>query len=143
MRTYSKRSLIALVLTLASVANAQTPNDIFRGARIAVTKDAVSDQGLVPIGGIPQWISVRGRHQSAPLLLFLHGGPGFTVSPVSYYYMRDWEEVFTVVQWDQRGAGKTYQASDPAQIPAASSIPTNVEFRATPIAKALPKSRGA
>jgi hypothetical protein len=93
MRTYSKRSLIALVLTLTSVANAQTPNDIFRGARIAVTKDAVSDQGLVPIGGIPQWISVRGRHQSAPLLLFLHGGPGFTVSPVSYYYMRDWEEL--------------------------------------------------
>ena len=127
MRTYSKRSLIALVLTLTSVANAQTPNDIFRGARIAVTKDAVSDQGLVPIGGIPQWISVRGRHQSAPLLLFLHGGPGFTVSPVSYYYMRDWEEHFTVVQWDQRGAGKTYQASDPAQIKANLNLERMIE----------------
>ena len=101
---------------VASVALAQTPNETFEKARVFKTRDTIDEQGLVTIGGIPQWVSVRGRHASAPLLLVLHGGPAFTVSPVSYYYMRDWEEHFTVVQWDQRGSGKTYAASDPKQV---------------------------
>jgi pimeloyl-ACP methyl ester carboxylesterase len=112
----SKKILFAAFVALSSLAYGQSPNEIFRNARAATTADAVEEQGLVQIGGIPQWVSVRGRHESAPLLLVLHGGPGFTLSPVSYYYMRDWEEPFTVVQWDQRGAGKTYAASDPAKI---------------------------
>jgi pimeloyl-ACP methyl ester carboxylesterase len=113
----TRRALLGIFATLlAAVAAAQTPNDIFRSARTIVTTDGINEQSLVPIGGIPQWVSVRGRHKSNPVLLFLHGGPAFTVSPVSYFYMRDWEEHFTVVQWDQRGAGKTYAASDPAKI---------------------------
>lgn len=106
--------LIAILVALApDFASAQAPSEVFGSARKIVTTDGISEQGLVPIGGIPQWVSVRGRHKANPLLLFLHGGPGFTASPVSYYYMRDWEEQFTVVQWDQRGAGKTFAASDP------------------------------
>ncbi len=109
--------LVGIVVAAAATqVGAQTPNEVFGSARTIVTADGISEQGLVPIGGIPQWISVRGRHKSNPLLLFLHGGPAFTVSPVSFYYMRDWEEQFTVVQWDQRGAGKTYAASDPEKI---------------------------
>ena len=111
-----------LAAVMAGNAGAQTPNEIFRGTRAIVTTDGINEQGLVPIGGIPQWVSVRGRHKSNPVLLFLHGGPGFTISPVSYYYMRDWEEQFTVVQWDQRGAGKTYAASDPQAIKATMTI---------------------
>jgi len=118
-----KKTLLAILATLAaSLVNAQTPNDVLRNARTLVTPDRVNEQGLVPIGGIPQWISVRGRHQSNPLLLVVHGGPAFTISPVSYFYMRDWEEHFTVVQWDHRGAGKTYAASDPEQIKATLNV---------------------
>ncbi|MEO9130348.1 MAG: alpha/beta hydrolase [Sphingomonas sp.] len=106
--------LLGLALSTIGSAEAQTPNETFGQVRKLVTTDAIDTQGLVEIGGIKQWISVRGRHKDNPVLLFLHGGPGFTVSPVSYYYMRDWEEYFTVVQWDQRGAGKTYAANDPA-----------------------------
>jgi proline iminopeptidase len=112
MRTHITKLLIIALVAFSSATKARTP----------ATPDAIDDQGLVPIGGIPQWVSVRGRHQSAPLLLFLHGGPGFTASPVSYYYMRDWEELFTVVQWDQRGGGKTYAASDPAQVKATMNV---------------------
>ena len=72
----------------------------------------MEQQELVTIGGVPQWISIRARDRNAPILLVLHGGPGFTLSPVSDYYMRDWEEFFTVVQWDQRGAGKSYRRED-------------------------------
>jgi pimeloyl-ACP methyl ester carboxylesterase len=110
-------SIFVFLATLAApLATAQTPNEVFANTRKIVTTDGITDQGLVQIAGIPQWVSVRGRHRSNPVMLVLHGGPAFTLSPVSYYYMRDWEEHFTVVQWDQRGAGKTYAASDPQKI---------------------------
>ncbi len=64
--------------------------------------------------GIDQWISVRGRDRRNPILLFIHGGPASTEAPVSWLYQSGWEDYFTVVQWDQRGAGKTYVANDPA-----------------------------
>jgi proline iminopeptidase len=105
-----------------SHANAETPNEIFQQVRHINTTDAIDQQGLIEIGGIKQWVSVRGRHKQNPILLVLHGGPGFTVSPVSYYWMADWEEYFTVVQWDQRGAGKTFAANDPAALRPTMSI---------------------
>jgi pimeloyl-ACP methyl ester carboxylesterase len=107
-------------------AVAQTPAEVFGAARKLTTADAIDEQKFVQIGGIPQWISVRSRHRGNPILLVLHGGPAFTLSPVSYYYMRDWEEYFTVVQWDQRGAGKTYAATDPAKVRATLTIPRMV-----------------
>lgn len=64
----------------------------------------------VQIGGIPQWISVRGNNPANPILLFLHGGPGSPMMPESWTFERPWEDFFTVVQWDQRGAGKTFSA---------------------------------
>lgn len=121
------RSLSTLATMMAMAISptasiAQSASATFADARKLVTKDSINDTGLVQIGGIPQWISVRGRHRDNPVLLFLHGGPGFTASPVSYYYMRDWEEYFTVAHWDQRGAGKTYAASDPAKVRPTMSI---------------------
>lgn len=109
-------TIAVFFLTLAGAANAATPHETFAKTRQIVTTDGIQTEEFVALGGIKQWISVRGRHRDNPILLFLHGGPGFTVSPVSYHYMRDWEEYFTVVQWDQRGAGKTYQTNDPAAL---------------------------
>ena len=88
----------------------------FGALQSAELADGIDREGLVRIGGIDQWISVRGRHRDAPLLLFLHGGPGFVSTPNAYYFMGGWTEYFTVVQWDQRGAGKTYAANDPAAV---------------------------
>lgn len=92
----------------AHAEDAVDPRAVLREARQFLAKDAVRDDGFVRIGGIEQWISVRGRHRDAPILLFLHGGPAFTTIPNSYLYTADWQEYFTVVQWDQRGAGKTF-----------------------------------
>src|SRR5690606_10977811 len=44
--------------------------------------------------------------------LYVHGGPGSPSMPMSWAFQRPWEEYFTVVQWDQRAAGKTYRAND-------------------------------
>ncbi|MDR7239181.1 alpha/beta fold hydrolase [Neobacillus drentensis] len=62
----------------------------------------------VGIGGIDQWITIRGEDYNNPILLFVHGGPGSTYS-IFTPLLRSWEKIFTVVQWDQRGAGKTFR----------------------------------
>ena len=85
---------------------------------IADLRKVVADDGIerlqkVRIGGIDQWVSIRGNDRRNPVLLMLHGGPGWVAMPTSWYFQRGWEEYFTVVQWDQRGAGKTYAANDP------------------------------
>jgi pimeloyl-ACP methyl ester carboxylesterase len=58
------------------------------------------------IGGVEQWITIRGATAAAPVLLFLHGGPGDIQSPLPDIY-QPLEEHFVLVQWDQRGAGRT------------------------------------
>ena len=81
-----------------------------------VTEHGIDKQMLVPINGTRQWITVRGRDLRNPILLFLHGGPAAPEMPTSWTFQNGWEDYFTVVQWDQRGAGKTYNANDPAKI---------------------------
>lgn len=76
-----------------------------------VTPDGIEERFKVRIGGIDQWLSVRGRHRDNPILLYVHGGPGSPSMPMSWAFQRPWEEYFTVVQWDQRAAGKTYGAN--------------------------------
>jgi pimeloyl-ACP methyl ester carboxylesterase len=71
----------------------------------------VHDDHYVRIGGIEQWIAVRGHHPDTPILLFLHGGPGFSSIPTSWRFLQSWEEDFILAQWDQRGAGKTFKAN--------------------------------
>lgn len=76
----------------------------------AIAPGGISELKMVEIGGIQQWISVRGNNPANPILLFLHGGPGSPMMPESWTFQRPWEDFFTVVQWDQRGAGKTFSA---------------------------------
>jgi pimeloyl-ACP methyl ester carboxylesterase len=67
------------------------------------------EQGkFVDIGGLRQWIQIRGDDRNNPVILFVHGGPAMSMIPFTYRSMRPWEKDFTIVQWDQRGAGRTY-----------------------------------
>jgi len=71
------------------------------------TPNGIDQGSYVDIGGLRQWITIRGEDRTNPVLLFLHGGPGDTTNPWSYAVFRSWFKMFTVVQWDQRGAGRT------------------------------------
>jgi pimeloyl-ACP methyl ester carboxylesterase len=76
------------------------------------TAKGVEEALYVPLGGIAQWIQIRGDDRSNPVLLFIHGGPGSSESPLSSLF-RPWERYFTVVMWDQRCAGKTFVRNGP------------------------------
>ncbi|SFJ12691.1 alpha/beta fold hydrolase [Caulobacter sp. UNC279MFTsu5.1] len=76
---------------------------------------AVDEAGFVRIGGIQQWVVVEGQDCANPVVLIVHGGPGNPNTPFAHTLFGAWTKDFTVVQWDQRGAGKTYGANPPAE----------------------------
>jgi hypothetical protein len=69
------------------------------------TYNAIDEGAYITIGGIPQWLQIRGEDRDNPILLFLHGGPGASTLPLSGGW-RPREKYFTVVQWDERGTGQ-------------------------------------
>jgi pimeloyl-ACP methyl ester carboxylesterase len=70
--------------------------------------NGIDESMFIEIGGLRQWIQIRGEDRDNPVLLFVHGGPALSMIPFTYRSMRAWEKSFTIVQWDQRGAGRTY-----------------------------------
>jgi pimeloyl-ACP methyl ester carboxylesterase len=108
-----------------AVQTAQTQTDMMSRKEatsiIAASRKIVSPNGVeellpVQINGTTQWLSIRGRDRRNPILLVLHGGPGSPTMPADYTFQNPWEDYFTVVEWDQRGAGKTYASNDPKAI---------------------------
>ncbi len=79
------------------------------------TKNEVSSEVAEPIptgkpyqleiNGLKQTIMVQANNPSNPILLILHGGPGYAMLPVMHKVNPELENEFTVVNWDQRGAG--------------------------------------
>jgi pimeloyl-ACP methyl ester carboxylesterase len=66
----------------------------------------------VPLGDSEQWISIRGRDANNPVLLFLAGGPGGSQLTTARHELAALEEHFVVVNWEQPGAGKSFNAVD-------------------------------
>ena len=70
------------------------------------TQNGIVEERFVRIGGIDQWVQIRGEDRDNPALLVVHGGPGWPNATFTLP-LRSWEKHFTVVQWDQRGVSKT------------------------------------
>jgi pimeloyl-ACP methyl ester carboxylesterase len=71
------------------------------------TPTAIDEGRFVTLGGVEQWVQIRGEDRRNPVLLVLHGGPGMSYVPFTTFFRR-WERHFTVVQWDRRGVGRTF-----------------------------------
>jgi pimeloyl-ACP methyl ester carboxylesterase len=91
-------------LALCEGADAQT---VSCAARSSGEGKRVAEAGFVAIGGIDQWVTIRGDDKSNPIVLHVHGGPGIAFSAFTAEFA-PYEGDFTVVQWDQRGAGCTF-----------------------------------
>jgi pimeloyl-ACP methyl ester carboxylesterase len=76
-----------------------------------VAPEGVQETYKTQIGGIDQWINVRGQDKSNPMILFVHGGPASPAMPTTWQWQRPIEEYFTVAHYDQRAVGKTLRAN--------------------------------
>ena len=75
----------------------------------------IEEASFITIGGIQQWVTIRGDDRRHPVLLLLHGGPGDVQSPFVSTYA-PYEKDFVLVQWDQRGAGRTFAKNGAAGV---------------------------
>jgi pimeloyl-ACP methyl ester carboxylesterase len=86
----------------------------FLGDNGKVVPGSIAEAKYVRLGGLDQWVMIRGESLSNPVLILLHGGPGF--SGDRHFFRRfnaPLEKAFTVVYWDQRGSGKSYDKNTP------------------------------
>jgi proline iminopeptidase len=117
--------LIATSLWLSSCVNAanlRVPNTI---------ATPIQEARFLTLGGVEQWITIRGANRGNPVLLVVHGGPGDAQSSLRSTYAV-YEKDFTIVQWDQRGVGKTY-----AKNPNSPPEPERVELDGIELAQYL------
>jgi pimeloyl-ACP methyl ester carboxylesterase len=112
MSSHLKKLLVLLfVITCQSGCTSKTTHPILDAKGHDVI-GSVAALEQINLGGVPQWILIRGNDVQKPLLLKLHGGPG-QAEMATVRFNRLLENDFIVVEWDQRGAGKSAQAIDP------------------------------
>jgi pimeloyl-ACP methyl ester carboxylesterase len=74
----------------------------------------IEEAAYVEIRGAEQWVTISGADRANPIILVLHGGPGNALSPFAAALFADWRDDFTIVQWDQPGAGRTFMRNGEA-----------------------------
>ena len=73
-----------------------------------ILKGSISEKIFVSIGGVKQGMFIRSNNKGNPVLLFVHGGPGFPNYYLFEKYNPGLEDYFTVCYWEQRGGGLSY-----------------------------------
>ncbi len=108
--------LMICVLVMLSFFSfrAYVQNQIRRQTEIS-SPNGIESLEMVTLGGIEQCLSIRGWDKNNPVLLHLHGGPGGAEIVLARYFDSKLERHFTVVRWDQRGAGKSYHPDIPPE----------------------------
>lgn len=67
----------------------------------------------ITLNGVNQYISIRSENIENPVILFLHGGPGISEMPLLRIFNHDLENNYTLVHWEQRGTGKSFNRNIP------------------------------
>ena len=80
----------------------------FRAPNGDVVSGSIAEIAYRQLGGLDQWVMIRGESVANPPLILLHGGPGLSETGFFRYFNAPLEKIFTLVYWDQRGAGKSF-----------------------------------
>lgn len=100
-----------LVIIAAPIAAVLAAHAVGGAVNRRTPEGGINESLYVDINGAKQWINIYGRDKDNPVLLYLHGGPGSATSDIDYAFTRKWADVYTVVTWDQRNCGKSYDKS--------------------------------
>ena len=76
------------------------------------TKTGIQESTYIDIDGMKQYVQIRGKNTKNPVMIFIHGGPASPMGYVSAYYQRELESELTIINYDQRGCGRTYYANN-------------------------------
>lgn len=76
-----------------------------------IIKGSISEKVYANINGANMGMIIKSKNVSNPVLLFLHGGPGMPEYEFTEKYPTGFEDNFTVVWWDQRGSGLSYNSN--------------------------------
>ena len=87
----------------------------FRDSSGALVMGSIATMQRINLGGVEQSVSIRGRDANAPILIWLHGGPGMDATGMWRFHNAALEDRFVVVYWTQRGTGRSYSSSIPVQ----------------------------
>lgn len=105
--------IVALLIgaVLVSQWTAHTPSIL--GADGKPLPGSIAALEKVKLGGVDQWLIIRGHDVNKPVLLFLSGGPGASEAGRVLRFNAELEQHFVVVIWEQRGCGKSYPSINP------------------------------
>ena len=81
---------------------------LLNSCNTATKGNAILEKSLITLGGEKQYVEISGTSDTKPVLLFLHGGPGWPQTPFLRYFNKDITKAFILVSWDQRGSGLSY-----------------------------------
>jgi pimeloyl-ACP methyl ester carboxylesterase len=85
----------------------------FQGPAGEFLAGSIAELNYLRLGGVDQWVMIRGQSMANPPLILLHGGPGLSEMPFFRGFNAPLEKAFTLVYWDQRGSGKSYDRNIP------------------------------
>jgi pimeloyl-ACP methyl ester carboxylesterase len=100
--------LLSVITVVVSQASAYAPPIV--DAEGKPMPDSIATLEKVNLNGSEQWISIRGTSIDKPVLLFLAGGPGGSQLAATRHALGGLEDHFVVVNWEQPGAGKSFDA---------------------------------
>ncbi|MBU4438584.1 MAG: alpha/beta hydrolase [Firmicutes bacterium] len=102
--------LLTLIVAITSVLLVFSTGKMipYRDAAGNVLRSSLSEKSWVKINGVEMGMIIKSKDITQPILLFVHGGPGMPEYWLNESYPTHLENLFTVVWWDQRGAGLSY-----------------------------------
>jgi pimeloyl-ACP methyl ester carboxylesterase len=109
---FLKFTLLAIILFILFIIFVIAAARFINARKIKIiTKNGIQESIMADIGGIKQYLQIRGQDKSNPVVIFLHGGPGSPMTYINYTYQLPLEKDYTFICWDQRGSGRTYFAN--------------------------------
>ncbi len=107
-------SAIALCILIPACSVAGCPAFATKGSGASAP---IRRSEYLSVDGARLFLVTRGADRRAPVLLWLHGGPGGAERPLFRYFNGDLEDRFVVAYWDQRGAGRSFDPkADPRRL---------------------------
>ena len=103
-------SLTVIIIVLGILVFWPAKTEKIANSEGEILKNSIAEMEKIKLGGVNQWLIIRGQDINNPVLLMLSGGPGSSELGRFLEFNKGLEKDFVVVNWEQRGCGKSYPA---------------------------------